>query len=257
MAELSGRQVDKLGERLRDSERPEPADLDLLAAVVADYDSALNEVAGRLRSIGLEPTARLKTSGTIIDKLKRPPFLRLRSIHDLAGARVVRRMTLDDQDELVASIVSIWPGAEVIDRRDRPSHGYRAVHVIPRVQAKPVEIQVRTFFQDTWAQAMELQGDRWGREIRYGGGPSDPDAPIGDIDSTTRAQFVDEWKQLADVLHHQAEVENLLVRARSGRVELTAEEIHDLEERERQFMDVTRVLREIRRRLGLHTDVEQ
>ena len=83
----------------------------------------------------------------------------------------MRTMTLDEQDALVASILELWPDAAVIDRREIPSHGYRAVHVVPKIQGHSVEIQVRTIYQDTWAQMMERFGDIWGREVRYGGQP--------------------------------------------------------------------------------------
>jgi len=39
------------------------------------------------------------------------------------------------------------------DRRAKPSHGYRAVHLITKVAAKPVEIQVRTELQDGWLRS--------------------------------------------------------------------------------------------------------
>ena len=66
-------------------------------------------------------------------------------------------------------ITEAFPGSELLDRRQMPSFGYRAIHVISRVERCPVEIQLRTHYQDTWAQAMEFFGDRWGRAIRYGG----------------------------------------------------------------------------------------
>jgi ppGpp synthetase/RelA/SpoT-type nucleotidyltranferase len=254
---ISGRQADRLGDRLRTADVPDPVDLEMLGAVVLEYDPALNDVARQLREIGLTPTARLKTSGTIIEKLKRPPNLRLRAIHDIAGARVVKRISLDEQDDLVAEILEIWPDAEVIDRRTRPSHGYRAVHLIPRVRSKPVEIQVRTFFQDTWAQVMELMGDRWGREIRYGGQPADPESRDRGLTSLTRVEIVASWKEFAEQLHDQAQVENVLVRVRSGRLDLSPAELQDLEEKERQFVDTKATLHDLRRELGLHTDDEQ
>lgn len=61
------------------------------------------------------------------------------------------------------------------DRRANPSWGNRAVHVIATVNGKPVEIQVRTKLQDLWAQAMEKLADVWGRGIRYGEAPEEPE----------------------------------------------------------------------------------
>jgi ppGpp synthetase/RelA/SpoT-type nucleotidyltranferase len=90
----------------------------------------------------------------------------------IAGLRVVRDLRLGEQTELAASVASIFAGAKVIDRRERPTYGYRAVHVVAPVEGLPVEIQVRTVLQDAWAQAMERLADSVGREVRYGAVPS-------------------------------------------------------------------------------------
>ena len=118
--------------------------------MLTGYNAALDEVVRGLRSLGLEPTTRLKTSGTIIEKLRRQEHLNLRSIRDLAGARVVRPMTLDEQDEIAAAIAELWPSTQIVDRRASPSHGYRAIHLVPeKLAGRPVEIQLRSMFQDT------------------------------------------------------------------------------------------------------------
>lgn len=116
--------------------------------------------------MGTHPTSRLKTVGTIIDKLVRERT-RLGSMHDIAGVRIVEDVSLGGQDELVERILAQF-GGEVIDRRTHPSHGYRAVHVVVEVEGCLVEIQVRTALQNLWAQIMETMGDRIGRGIRYG-----------------------------------------------------------------------------------------
>ena len=204
-----------LSERLRDNKVASETDLGHLEEVLLESNSALEDVAVALRQIGLEPTTRLKTSATIIDKLRRQPHLSLASIRDLAGARIVRPMTLDEQDGLADQIKGIWPDATVIDRRIDPSYGYRAVHVVPRLNRCSVEIQLRTIYQDIWAQAMEAYGDRWGREIRYGGDPLQPDDPVStEPGSLTRRQIIDFWKGLSEPLFQLAQLENLVARAR-------------------------------------------
>jgi len=45
--------------------------------------------------------------------------------------------------------------------------------VIARVGRCSIEMQVRTLSQHLWAEVVERLGDRWGREIRYGGTPAD------------------------------------------------------------------------------------
>jgi hypothetical protein len=229
----SGRQIVRLGERLRDAPSPADEDFEMLAEVLLEYDRVLMEVSDQLRSVGLEPTTRLKTSGTIIEKLSRERHLNLRSIRDLAGARIVRRMTLDEQDLMAAEIVEFWPEAKVIDRREQPSHGYRAIHIVPRIESCPVEIQLRTDYQDIWAQAMESFGDAWGRAIRYGGEPDEPSAPSASGSSMTRKQLVDLWKNQADALYYLAQLENEAARINAG--EMTEMARTRLEELENQM----------------------
>ena len=224
MAEFSGKQIVKLGKRLRDGGEPNVKDLEMLGEVLLTYDRALTEASARLTANGLEATTRLKTSGTIVDKLRRQRSIDLKHIHDLAGARIVQRMTLDQQDEAASTIVAAFPGSELLDRREEPSSSYRAVHVIAHVNDCPIEIQLRTHYQDTWAQAMEFFGDRWGREIRYGGEPNDPDSRDGNLEGPTRRETIEGLKKLGDDLHNLAIAENSLEKLRllgadPGRIE--------------------------------------
>lgn len=228
----------ELSERLRRSDVPARSDLEMLGEVLIDWDEAREEAARQLNELDLVPTTRLKTSDTIIDKLKRQPELHLLNIRDLAGARIVQRMTLDQQDELAEAIAALWPGCKVIDRRATPSHGYRAVHLAPKVLGRSVEIQLRTLYQDTWAQMMEAFGDSWGRDIRYGGPPENPSAPAWEGSSATRAEAVGTWIEISDALHDLADLENDLVGLRNEESLSTKQraEVEELEARvERLF----------------------
>src|SRR5260370_5734899 len=98
---------------------------------------------------------------------------RLSSMQDIAGLRIVKDVTLPQQDEISRIISEAFPGAKVVDRRRHPSHGYRAVHVIVEQGECLVEVQVRTRLQDLCAQALEKAADSIGREIRYGTIPGD------------------------------------------------------------------------------------
>ena len=180
-------QINTLGDRLRRSERPSAADLERLQRVRADYDAPLVRVEEGLRSLGLRPTSRLKTVGTIVDKLKRERT-RLSKMQDIAGVRVVSSGGLEEQDEVVRSISSSFLDGKIIDRRRTPNHGYRAVHVIVEEDGCPVEIQVRTKIQDEWAQLMESAADAFGRQIRYG---EPPDMPEAQFRGGSRQEFVD------------------------------------------------------------------
>lgn len=168
MAEiLSKSQLERLGRRLRKADVPSEEDLQLLEQFRAAHDTPMAAVEDALRRLGVVPTSRLKTTETIIEKLAREKT-RLGSMHDIAGLRIVENLSLGAQDELVDMIVAELGGGDVIDRRARPSHGYRAVHVVAASMGCFVEIQVRTLLQNLWAQIMESLGDRIGRGVRYG-----------------------------------------------------------------------------------------
>lgn len=140
----------------------------------------------------IESTARLKTSETISDKLARI-HVRLTQMEDIAGVRIVKDMDRSEQDAIVLQLQAAFPDSRVIDRRLLPTHGYRAVHLVVRLEGKLVEVQVRTQYQDIWAQVVEKLGDLWGRQIRYGEPPQDPDAPVGNLPDGRVVTRVDFW----------------------------------------------------------------
>jgi ppGpp synthetase/RelA/SpoT-type nucleotidyltranferase len=123
-----------------------------------------------LREQGIRSTARLKTTNTIIEKLRRERT-RLAEMQDIAGLRLVPVKTRERQDALVRRVAASFSGARVIDRRASPKHGYRAVHVVAPVAGFLVEVQIRTFLQDMWAQVVERFADIFGRGLRYGDVP--------------------------------------------------------------------------------------
>lgn len=174
---FSKNQVRRLGERLRLADVPSEEDLDLLDTLLACYDDALEEVVDRIRTgLGLSATPRVKVTRTIMEKLKRSHRAHLGEIQDLAGARLAPEgLDRGAQDRLCHELVELFADGtrppRVEDRRERPSEGYRAVHVVVFVQELPVEIQVRTPLQHSWAEYFEKLGDEWGRGIRYGEGP--------------------------------------------------------------------------------------
>jgi hypothetical protein len=172
---VSKKELDRLGDRLRDSAVPSVEDLQLLETVRPHYTAALDTVCRALTDMGLDKTFRQKNRETIVDKLRRETDMRLSRVQDIVGARVVRAMSLAGQDDVVAAIVAKFPESRVRDRRREPSFGYRAVHIVAKLDGIPVEIQVRTVLQHTWAQTMERLGDYWGRMVRYGGEPLEPE----------------------------------------------------------------------------------
>lgn len=192
--------MDKLGKRLAADDVASDADLDLLLEVLTAYQAALDETQNRLSHLGYSPTSRTKTTSVLIDKLRRE-HSSLKSVQDIAGTRIICA-DRDEQDEIVEAVARCFTdGARpprVKDRRDEPSHGYRAVHVVVTVQNLPVEIQIRTERQDRWAQIVESMGDRWGRQIRYGEPPPEPERPIIPGVTATRGMLWEMVQRLAE-----------------------------------------------------------
>lgn len=167
---ISRSQADNLGKRLC-AEPVSQEDWELLFRVLDAYQTALDEVQEILEQKGYEPTSRVKSTATLVDKLRRGTSFK--SVSDVAGARVVLGGGRIQQDAVAADITDTFTvegerPPKVIDRRKQPSHGYRAVHVVIHHDGLPIEVQIRTTLQDVWAQITERLGDSWGRELRYG-----------------------------------------------------------------------------------------
>lgn len=168
MANLSPTQIDRLGDRLRKGPHTEN-DLRLLDDYGRSFSDAYKYVVGIIRERDQSPTGRSpKSTVSIVEKLRRES-IRLSQMQDIAGCRVVV-VNVVQQEQFVASFLADFPGASVIDRRDRPSYGYRAVHIIAEISGKPVEIQVRSSLQDMWAEVSEKSSDVLDPTIKYGGG---------------------------------------------------------------------------------------
>jgi ppGpp synthetase/RelA/SpoT-type nucleotidyltranferase len=162
-------QVDRLGERLRKGDISE-ADLRLLDSYRRSFSDAYKNVIGRIREqLNLEPTGRpAKSTTSVIDKLQRES-IRLSQMQDIAGCRLtVENITA--QDEVVAQLTTLFEKVTIVDRRQHPSHGYRAVHVVVEHSGKLIEVQARTSLQHLWAELSEKFSDVVDPAIKYGAG---------------------------------------------------------------------------------------
>jgi ppGpp synthetase/RelA/SpoT-type nucleotidyltranferase len=197
-------EFNRLGDRLIAHDRPSEADLAQLRAVLSAYQQVLEQVKGQLHNLGFAPTDRVKTTPTMLDKLRRTHGMELSRMQDLAGARITVR-NLAAQDEARDKISEFYTAQacrwRVIDRRKDPRFGYRAVHLVVYVDDLPVEIQIRTELQDTWAQIVERLADRWGRGIRYGQAPENPTAVVrsGDF-AASRSEAAEILMVLSDAV---------------------------------------------------------
>ena len=169
MAEPSKTKIDRLGDRLRKGPA-EKSDLITLDGYRRSFGPAYEQVVQIIRDqLKLNPSGRpAKSTNSLVEKLKRES-IRLTQVQDIAGCRVVVR-NVPEQDRVVESLSDAFPSASIVDRREKPSYGYRAVHVIADFAGKMVEVQVRTELQHMWAEISEKYADIYGSEIKYGGG---------------------------------------------------------------------------------------
>jgi ppGpp synthetase/RelA/SpoT-type nucleotidyltranferase len=219
---LTKSQANKLGDDVRRIAPGDPFPTILLSRLQefrSSYDAPLVEAQALIRErLRLDTTSRLKTVNTIVEKLRREKT-RLAEMQDVAGVRIVIEGGLIEQDSRAHDLIRLFPTARVVDRRSRPSHGYRALHLVPVVSGYPVEVQLRTRLQDLWAQAFERVADRAGRGIRYGDVPPDwthqverlqiASEDVSDIEELDRDRLM-EREKLKDLLKHAAK------RASSG-----------------------------------------
>ena len=136
----------------------------------------------------------MKTIRSVVAKLRRQST-KLVQIQDLVGCRLVVPDVID-QIEWLETLQRLFPKAQVVDRRQTPQHGYRAVHVIVRSGVQRFEIQIRTRYQDEWATVVEKVADRLGLEVKYGGGPEAVRRPLLEVSASMVAQeaFEANWQ---------------------------------------------------------------
>jgi putative GTP pyrophosphokinase len=200
MAELpySKKQVNRAGRALREmqaaSERGERARFNaealeaigvvdwwraLHARPLARVNAGLRYYVRKLGESEPEVTQRLKRFATVVDKLNRHPTMALTTMEDIGGVRGV----LPGQahvDELVSDLRGqrrwdLRRVREYVEDRDPgpKDDGYRAVHVVVVKDGVFIEIQLRTPWQDAWAQSVEQDTRRLRSGLKFGAGPDD------------------------------------------------------------------------------------
>jgi putative GTP pyrophosphokinase len=167
MKPQSKTEIDQLGETLKHTPVSE-ASLIALDQFRLTFGSAIDQVRRALNEqCGVQCSLRpSKSTPSIIAKLIRQPTLRLTQIQDIAGLRVIVK-DYAEQDTLRDKVVAIYPDCKIYDRREKPSFGYRAVHLVMKVEGALVELQIRTEFQHAWAQMSEVMADFYGHNAKY------------------------------------------------------------------------------------------
>jgi ppGpp synthetase/RelA/SpoT-type nucleotidyltranferase len=136
----------------------------------------LSRVAANLRYYAAEQgdpvvAQRLKKFPTIAGKLLREPRMKLSRMADIGGVRAV----LPDQDAVYrvgARLRKNWTITKTRDYIAEPKDdGYRALHLINRHRGRLIEVQLRTTFQDSWANAVEANARVIAPGLKFGGGP--------------------------------------------------------------------------------------
>ncbi|MDF1761953.1 MAG: hypothetical protein P1U57_00960 [Oleibacter sp.] len=171
---LSNSQITKLGDRLRDSELSENdlTMLDEFRQTFSDVDEQaykiIRDTLVKFDDLTITKRKR-KTQQSIVEKLKRQPKLRLPQMQDIAGCRIV----IEGGTQRAQNVNSVLEKAFEqqqwqIESKDRDEHGYHAIHIIVKMDAKFYEIQLRTYAQDVWANLVESLSDEK-NTLKYGG----------------------------------------------------------------------------------------
>ena len=161
---LSNSTIDKIGEIIRQGKNVN--EYDASVAILNEWRESHGEIldefydkcvvlAEKIDKSNIIVAQRLKRLPTIIGKLNRFKNMRLSSMQDVAGVRVV----VDDMDQFrkVERQIRRWENlVKISDYIDEPkSSGYRGKHYIFKKNGMFVEIQLRTNLQHLWATSVE------------------------------------------------------------------------------------------------------
>lgn len=183
----SKQEVNRAGSALRDSLEEKAAEAELTvewwrarhAKPLARVNANLRHYVKKVGMWESRITQRLKRFDTIVDKLRREPSMLLSRMEDIGGVRAV----LDTQSQVDRIVADLQKQPKWKIRRVREyvdgcvpgpkADGYRAKHVIVEKDGCFVEIQLRTVWQDAWAQSVEQDTRRLRSGLKFGDGPAD------------------------------------------------------------------------------------
>ena len=179
---LSNSEIDQLGDRLR-NHCLEDGDLEKLDEFRQTYSDIDAQAYSLIQDALQECTDKLvitkrkrKTRQSIVDKLCRQKKLRLSQMQDISGCRIVVQGGAQSACQVNKQLVNAFEEKQLkIQSRARNKDGYRAIHLIVKVNKKSYEIQLRTLSQDVFANLVERLCDKE-NTLKYGG--SDKEQPV-------------------------------------------------------------------------------
>lgn len=178
----SKKAVKRLGKALR----VDPEDV-LLLEQLRDYrarrcmglTALFGSVAAAIGSVPAIVSCRVKRTESIIRKLRRSQHqdMDFARMDDIVGFRVVTA-EFGKQQALTKALLTRFDNPKCHDYVQKPApSGYRAVHIVIKQEVTllegkppttfPVEVQLRTVFQNLWASTSES----FGEQVKEGGGP--------------------------------------------------------------------------------------
>jgi hypothetical protein len=101
--------------------------------------------------------------------------MRLSAMQDIGGLRTILE-SQEGVDSVTARLRQNWRSRLVQEYdyvRNPKESGYRAVHLVVEQNHRRIEIQLRTPWQDMWAQSAEEDSARLGLGLKFGLGPND------------------------------------------------------------------------------------
>ncbi len=178
----SKRKIDLIGDKLKRNEALKPTEFHMLLEWRDGFSGTLDYYYAKLKSqIPHEETVaiarRLKRIESIQIKLERFPTMRLSTLQDIAGLRVILNdaLALDRAYTKIRGLTSRNLLKRFDDYHHKPKEdGYRGMHLIYQNESsKLVEIQLRTKLEHIWATAVETYGQLQNTSFKTGEGDYD------------------------------------------------------------------------------------
>ena len=207
---FSNRKIDQLGDRLRNHclEYGDLEKLDEFRQTYSDIDtqaySVIQDTLQACRDKLVITRRKRKTRQSIVDKLYREEKLRLSQMQDIVGCRIVVQGGAQAACQVNKQLVNAFEEKQFrIQSKPRNKDGYRAIHLIVKINKKSYEIQLRTLAQDVFANLVERLSDKE-NTLKYGG--TDKEQPVReklkalsdtlvDIDNDAHTVFFNHYHQ--------------------------------------------------------------